>query len=482
MAKFLSNLWSDIKEFHEAIIIILVPLLVLPLPWSFNFEDGVANYTYVLIIMATYWVSEALPISVTALIPMVLFPMLGVMPSDKISIQYLKDTNFLLLGGFIIAVAFEKSGLHQRLALTVLKYVGAKPRALMFGFMFSAWFLSMWISNTATTTMMMPMVEAVIQELRRGEKIQAKENAGLIEQGSDNKVHPAIELETKSVNSQKSEIQMVKQESETEDESTNDSADLSVIKKSLMICVPFGASMGGVATLTGSDTNLILSGTLPTIFPEAPPVSFAGWLIYAFPNSLIIFILGYTYMQFFYFGMPAFGKSEKTEGELRTEAMIKRELKKLGPMRQDEIIMTVVFLITVVMWLFRDPGFIPGWAQWFALDENGNPYVSDATVAVTMAVVCFMLPAVAVKFKILGADKSVHSRALLDWKSTQTMLPWGVLILIGGGFALAEASSDNWTGFSSWCASQLEILEPLPKWLICLLVSTISIFLTEITG
>merc|ERR1712110_1181589 len=161
--------------------------------------------------MAVYWVSESLPISVTALIPMVLFPMLGVMPSDKISIQYLKDTNFLLLGGFIIAVAFEKSGLHQRLALTVLKYVGAKPRALLFGFMFSAWFLSMWISNTATTTMMMPMVEAVIQELRRGEKIQQQEQQenGLLEKevdnkGIDNKIHPIVE--TVRSNSIKSDI------------------------------------------------------------------------------------------------------------------------------------------------------------------------------------------------------------------------------------------------------------------------------------
>ena len=151
MAKFLSNAWSDIKEFHEALIIILVPLLMLPLPAAYNFENGVANFTYVLVIMAVYWVSEALPISVTALLPMVMFPLLGIMPSDKISIQYLKDTNFLLLGGFIIAVAFEKSGLHSRLALNVLKFVGPKPRALLFGFMFSAWFLSMWISNTATT-------------------------------------------------------------------------------------------------------------------------------------------------------------------------------------------------------------------------------------------------------------------------------------------------------------------------------------------
>ena len=336
MAKFLSKLWSDIKEFHEALIIILVPLLMLPLPAAYNFEDGVANYTYVLVIMAVYWVSEALPISVTALLPMVLFPILGVMPSDKISIQYLKDTNFLLLGGFIIAVAFEKSGLHSRLALTVLKYVGPKPRALLFGFMFSAWFLSMWISNTATTTMMMPMVEAVIQELRRGEKIQQeeKEELGLIESGQDNKVvsmddknvdnkvHPfegslKSRNSRKSVNSIKSDIksipsiekhedsvsgvQMVANRDEKEDTFV-DSDELSITKVALMICVPFGASIGGVATLTGSDTNLILSGTLPTVFPEAPPVSFAGWLIYAFPNSLIMFIFSYTYSAFKNFG------------------------------------------------------------------------------------------------------------------------------------------------------------------------------------
>lgn len=274
---------------------------------------------------------------------------------------------------------------------------------------------------------------------------------------------------------------MVANVDETEDAFV-DSNELTITKVALMLCVPFGASIGGVATLTGSDTNMILSGTLTTMFPEATPVSFAGWMIYAFPNSLVLFIVSYTYMQFFYYGMPKFGKAEKTEGEQRTENMIKRELKKLGPMRQDELIMTVVFIVTVLMWLFREPGFVAGWAQWFSQDENGNGYVSDATVAASMAVVCFMLPSVAIKFKTLGADESVHSKALLDWKSTQTTLPWGVLILLGGGFALAEASNDTWSGFASFVAGQLEILEPLPNWLICLLVSTISIFLTEFTG
>jgi len=113
----LGNLWTDVKEFHTTLIIVLTPLLLLALPGAFGFEDSVANYAYVLLIMGVYWVSEALPISVTALMPMVLFPILGVMPSDKISICYLKDTNFLLLGGFIIAVAFELSGLHKRFAL-----------------------------------------------------------------------------------------------------------------------------------------------------------------------------------------------------------------------------------------------------------------------------------------------------------------------------------------------------------------------------
>ena len=192
-----------------------------------------------------------------------------------------------------------------------------------------------------------------------------------------------------------------------------DSDELTITKVALMMCVPFGASIGGVATLTGSDTNMILSGTLTTMFPEATPVSFAGWMIYAFPNSLVLFIVSYTYMQFFYYGIPKFGKAEKTEGEQRTENMIKRELKKLGPMRQDEQIMTFVFIITVLVWLFREPGFVAGWAQWFAQDENEKGYVSDATVAATMAVVCFMLPSVAIKFKILGADESVHSTVVV---------------------------------------------------------------------
>lgn len=442
MGKFLSNLWADIKEFHTILIIVVTPIILLPLLLISMLEDQVCNYAYVLLIMGVYWVTEALPIAVTAMIPMVLFPILGVMPSDKISIQYLKDTNFLLLGGFIIAVAFEKSGLHKRVALTTLKFVGAKPRALMFGFMLASWFLSMWISNTATTTMMMPMVDAVLQELKKTDGTDEENSPQELEK-TDN------QEEFKSIKSKNSN-QYEKMENEPEINSiissepaanTVESGAFLKTKVALMICVPFGASMGGVATLTGSDTNLILSGTLPTIFPKAPPVSFAQWLLYAFPNSLAMFVLSYIYMQFFYFGLPKFGQ-KKTVGEIRTEQLIAAELKKLGKMAQDEIIMAVLFMFTVLLWLLRDPGFVPGWAQWFVADENGTPYVSDATVSVTMAVLCYILPALAPKFMSGGKhDRPVSSRPLLDWPSTEKMLPWGVLILIGGGFALAEASS-----------------------------------------
>ena len=487
---FWGNLWIDIKEFHTTLLIVLTPLLLLILPASFSFNDSIANYAYVLLVMGVYWVSEALPISVTALLPMVLFPILGVMPSDKISICYLKDTNFLLLGGFIIAVAFELSGLHKRFALVTLKFVGPKPRALMFGFMFAAWFLSMWISNTATTTMMMPMVEAVLQELKKTDKGGNDEKGRNHENKSftnDDQLH--LEAAKHSENKSISHIDMNAADqdhnsiSEKEDisDDTGVSKEYSITKVALMICVPFGASMGGVATLTGSDTNLILSGTLPTIFPKAPPVSFAQWLVYCFPNSLIMFLLSYVYMSFFYFGLPKFGQ-KKTEGEERTEQLISKELKALGSMRQDEIIMALVFALTVLLWLLRDPGFVPGWAQWFTHTEDGAPYVSDATVAVTMAVICYMLPTYAPKFKIFGNPFSKHSKSLLDWKSTEKTLPWGVLVLIGGGFALAEASSDDWSGFSSWCADKLTVLEALPTWVICLIVSTASIFLTEITS
>jgi len=358
----------------------------------------------------------------------------------------------------------------------------------MFGFMFAAWFLSMWISNTATTTMMMPMAEAVLQELRKtdeGEADDDKNSGAQDNEGFDgqNDLAPAPTNSDEKADVKSENVISfidISKEKDSDSEETNNS-DFDIAKIALMICVPFGASIGGVATLTGSDTNLILSGTLPTIFPKAPPVSFAQWLVYCFPNSLIMFLLSYAYMQFFYFGIPKFG-AKKSEAEERTEKLIDRELKKLGAMKQDELIMALVFALTVLLWLLRDPGFVPGWAQWFTHDENGAPYVSDATVAVTMAVICYMLPSVSPRFKLFGNPFSKSSKALLDWKSTEKTLPWGVLILIGGGFALAEASSDEWSGFSSWCADKLTVLEALPTWVICLIVSTASIFLTEITS
>lgn len=418
MAKRLANIWADLKEFNKMLILILTPSILSPLIFI---QDDVASYTFVLILMGVYWIFEVLPIPVTALLPMVLFPILGVMPTKSVSVEYLKDTNFLLLGGFIIATSFERSGLHKRIALNILNFVGPKPRFLLFGFMLSSWFLSMWISNTATTTIMMPMCDAVLKEL---------------------------------TNSHDASRQNFDQ-----------------TKVALTLSVPVAASIGGIATLTGSVTNLVLTGIIATVFPAAPAVSFFQWFLYCFPTSLLMFLSAYLYMHFYYFGWPKF-TSEKTQGEIRTEKLIRHELEQLGDIIRDEVVMVILFSFTVLLWLLRDPGFIPGWAQYFKFTPADKPYVTDASVSVIMAFICFIIP----------SCDTYTKRPLLTWDYTQKKVPWGVLLLIGGGFALAEASDDQWSGFASFTAEKLKILEPLPVWLICLIVSSSSIFLTEITS
>ncbi len=395
-------------------------VLVLFVPPPSGMSPSAQRMGAVVLLMAVWWITEALPIAVTSLIPIPLYPLLGIMKSSEVTPNYTDHLVFLFLGGFIIALAIQKWGLHKRIALYIIRTIGTSPRRLVLGFMCATAFLSMWISNTATTMLMLPIVMAVVVQLSQGRKDEnfIKLNLGLV----------------------------------------------------MMLAIAYGANAGGVGTLIGTPPNVIFAGFVRKLFPDAPEVTFLQWMKVGVPVVLLFLPLAWLYLCNF-----ASGVKLKNLNLLQAEGVIDDQIKSLGKMKSGEKWVLIIFSLTAFLWIFRKPlnlGIfeIPGWASLF-----GHPkFLSDATVAVFMALMLFLIP---VKTEREGKKKILF---LMDWHTAEKGVPWGVLLLFGGGFALASGMDS--TGLSKWIAGKLQTFAGVPTILMIPLICLSFTFLSEITS
>lgn len=358
--------------------------------------------------MACFWVSLCLPIPVTSLLPVVLFPLLGIAGSGTTVKYYANNDIYLFMGGFIIALAIEKWNLHRRIALLITSFLGTSPSRLVLGFMCGTSFMSMWISNTATTMMMLPIGLAVLSET----DLLGRGRGGL--------------------------------------------------GVALMLGIAYGASIGGIATPIGTPPNIVFLGQYEKGFPAAPEISFFKWMKVFLPLTVILLPLTW----FIVTRMASVGKGKsKIGGEI-----VRNELRKLGPMDSAEIRVLVVFVATALLWVFRadiNIGIfnIPGWS-------NLLPYpdlIHDATVAVFMAILLFAIP----------AGKKYPGKFLMDWP-TARKLPWGILLLFGGGFAIAGGFTLS--GLDKEIGTALKPLLVFHPLIIVFIVCLLLTFLTELTS
>ncbi|NXN66153.1 S13A4 protein, partial [Himantopus himantopus] len=494
-----------------------------------------ASCAYVLIVTAVYWVSEAVPLGAAALVPAFLYPLFGVMKSSEVAAEYFKNTTLLLMGVICVAASVEKWNLHKRIALRMVMMAGAKPGMLLLCFMCCTTVLSMWLSNTSTTAMVMPIVEAVLQELVNAEEehevistagstiIEENEPIGLSEKHSQ----PSLELifinedatttdfsslmHSKSMNG----VHMIANPIGTMNSKSNGQhlpqAQILVLPpkpselglstkyryqtrhdhmvcKCLSLSISYAATIGGLTTIIGTSTSLIFLEHFNNHYPNAEVVNFGTWFLFSFPISLIMLILTWFWMHWLFLGCNfketcSVSKKKKTKREEMSERRIQEEYKKLGNVSYPEMVTGFFFILMTLLWFTREPGFVPGWSSFF--EKKG--YRTDATVSVFLGFLLFLIPA---KKPCFGkrekgdGEKSTDISTLdpiITWKDFQKTMPWEIVVLVGGGYALAAGCKTS--GLSTWIGRQMLSLSSLPYWavtlLACILVSLVTEFVSN---
>ncbi|WMN07660.1 DASS family sodium-coupled anion symporter [Marivirga arenosa] len=345
--------------------------------------------------MIIWWVFEAIPIFATALLPMILFPSTGVFKLAEATSPYASPIIFLFMGGFMLALAMEKHKLHKRIALNLIHLTGTNANGIILGFMLATAVLSMWISNTATTVMMLPIALSVVKLL----------------------------------------------------EKHNDSfSGFGRFKTALFLSIAYSANVGGMATIIGTPPNVVLVGLVQNILGET--IDFVNWLIIGIPTVTVMIIVIYQLLTKVLFKHGI----KKIEG---AESYIHKEIASLGQWSQEEKWVAIIFGITAICWI--------GKSQINSL--IGSEILNDTVTAMSGGLATFLIP----------LNKS--GKMLMNWEDMKN-LPWGILILFGGGMALAKAMEE--AGFVDMIGQAIGTYKDIPIWLLILVLTALSLFLTEI--
>ncbi len=352
--------------------------------------------------MVTWWITEAVPIPVTALLPLVMFPLLGVFSIKESTAPYASPIIFLFMGGFLIALGLEKHGLHKRIALNLIRLTGTHANGIIMGFMMATAFLSMWISNTATTVMMLPIAMSVIE---------------LITGGKDKNL------------------------------SEGEKKGYHLFALGLLLSIAYSANIGGTATIIGTPPNVVLIGYLDEIVHYS--MDFSRWFLIGFPISFGL--LAVTYLLLTRVLFP--NKLGKIDG---ADKVIKDQIQMLGSMSREERMVAIVFFLTASGWIFKK----------YINELIGADLLSDTLIAMSGGILMFLIP---VDLK--------SGKFLMRWEDTMRM-PWGILILFGGGLTLAKGMEI--TGLIQLIGNSISDNDQMAIWLLIVLLITTMLFMTEL--
>ena len=388
------------KSIQKSLFLISGPLLFLAMQF-FSPPAGMSESAYSLLSitlwMALWWVTESVPIAITALLPIILFPMTGAVDLQTTTASYGHKYIFLYMGGFMLAIAIEKWNLHKRIALNIIKIIGTNISKIILGFMVATAFLSMWISNTATAVMMLPIAMSIVAQLQDNPNTEKNENL--------------------------------------------------IFGKALMLSIAYSASIGGMATLIGTPPNLVFAGYVEETY--GIEITFLQWLKFGVPIAIPLLVIAWLYLTKFAF---KFKQKEFPGGKEE----INRLLVLIGPMKREEKLVSSIFVLTAFCWITRS----------FILQEF-FPFIDDTIIAMTAGILLFVVPA------------SDFKKRLITWEDA-VKLPWGIILLFGGGMALAAGFQI--TGLASWLGAQMSVFQGLSVLVLVFVVITLVNFFTEFTS
>ena len=425
-----------------------------PLP-----APAVVNATFACTLwIVVWWITEAVPIPVTSLLPVVLFPLTGVLSVEGATTPYADPIIFLLLGGFLIALAVERSQLHRRIALTVVSFVGFSPGRLVFGFMLATAVLSMWVSNTATAIMMVPIGFAVLSQFsvfvngspdgNRGDSIETT-----VDESTD------LELADVGTSTESTHNRTSNRDPDLDAESLPETR----LGVALMLGIAYGASIGGAATLIGSPPNAVFAGVVASRLDVE--IGFLDWMLFALPGSALFLVVSWIVLMVVL-------RPQRTVQSAGSDAdldvvdgatgpdgarLLREEHELLGPMTRTERRVLAVFAIVAGGWILRP----------YVLQPL-VPAITDPVIAIAGGILLFVVPV-----------DLARREFLLEWDAV-AQLPWGVLILLGAGFSLANAFQES--GLDAWIAERLAGLAGLPMFGVLLLIAFVVVFLTEVNS
>jgi sodium-dependent dicarboxylate transporter 2/3/5 len=349
--------------------------------------------------MAIWWISEAIPIAATAFLPLVFMPLLGILPISIISANYMHPTVLLYMGGFLLATGIEKWSLHRRIALNIINLLGTDLRRIVLGFILATGILSMWISNSATSLMMLPIGLAVVGQFRTQ---LGESNASIADQ----------------------------------------------FGKNIMLGIAYSASIGGVATLIGTPTNTIMVSVIQELYGYE--IDFNEWFMFGLPLSVVLLMICWYYL------VSSANPLPKRFSLPNETSIIGKQLSDLGKTTYEEWNVIAVFGLVCISWIFKE-----------YLIEPFLPQINDTIIVLVGVVALFILPS------------ATEENRILDWKTAE-QIPWGILILFGGGLALAEGFQS--TGLAEWIGQKFTLLDGISFILLLLVIVTSVNFLTEVTS
>ncbi|XP_062121761.1 LOW QUALITY PROTEIN: protein I'm not dead yet 2-like [Drosophila sulfurigaster albostrigata] len=413
-------------------ISILAPLITLPiLIHGLQHNRSEFKCIYLIVVMAIYWITECLPLYVTSLFPIIFLPLFGILSSERTCSLFFTNTLVMFIGGLVLALAIEYSNLHKRIALGTILLVGCSPRRLHFGLIIVTSFLSMWISNSACTAMMCPIVKAILNEMEAQKifTVYMTQEEEPVEEGEPR--HP------------------------------------SKISMAFYFGTAYASSIGGVGTLIGTGTNLTFKGIYETRFPDSKEeIDFPIFMAYAVPITVVVNVL-MLYISLQLTHMALFRPNSKTGQEVKAatankdllHSVVKENYKALGKMTCHEVQVASVFALMVVLLFTVKPGFMTGWGE--ALDLQA---VESSAIVFFSVVILFALPTQYTFFKYCCGSAPFTGRAMdacLSWTFIHNNMPWGLCFLIGGGFALAEGSKVS--GMAKMLGESMSFIQAFPR-------------------